>query len=195
MDPWTPWNSPGQNTGVGSLFLLQGIFPAQGLKPVLPHCRQILYQLSHKESHLCMHVFKTQPFSMHQVIVWLQKEKKLAITNSWIVLNSNFLKKIISTLIGKKMLWPPSIISHSIIIRVSYERWKKRGKEEIEKGKELAVSSADPKAGRRSWFIINSDSSIPFSSKFQPFGALPWGLREKPVISCPWGCSWQSVWH
>ena len=30
--------------------LLQGIFPTQGLNPGLPHCRQILYQLSHKES-------------------------------------------------------------------------------------------------------------------------------------------------
>ena len=37
-------------TGVGSLFLLQGIFPTQGLNPGLPHCRQILYQLSHKGS-------------------------------------------------------------------------------------------------------------------------------------------------
>ena len=47
--PWT-WNSPGQNTGVGSLSLLQGIFPTQGLNPGLPHCRLILYQLSHKGS-------------------------------------------------------------------------------------------------------------------------------------------------
>ena len=46
----SPWNSPGQNTGVGSLSLLQGIFPTQGLNPGLPHCRQILYQLSHKGS-------------------------------------------------------------------------------------------------------------------------------------------------
>ena len=45
--PWThPWNSPGQNTGVDSLFLLQGIFPTQGSNTGLPHCRQILYQLS-----------------------------------------------------------------------------------------------------------------------------------------------------
>ena len=43
-------NSPGQNTGVGSLFLLQGIFPIQGSNSGLLHCRQILYQLSHKES-------------------------------------------------------------------------------------------------------------------------------------------------
>ena len=42
------WNSPGQNTEVGSLSLLQGIFPTQGSNPGLPHCRQILYQLSHK---------------------------------------------------------------------------------------------------------------------------------------------------
>ena len=37
-----PWNSPGQNTGEGCHFLLQGIFPTQGSKPGLLHCRQIL---------------------------------------------------------------------------------------------------------------------------------------------------------
>ena len=46
----SPWNSPGQNTGVGSLSLLQGIFPTQGSNPGLLHYRQILYQLSHKGS-------------------------------------------------------------------------------------------------------------------------------------------------
>ena len=46
----SPRNSPGQNTGVSSLSLLQGIFTTQGLNPGLPHCRQILYQLSHKGS-------------------------------------------------------------------------------------------------------------------------------------------------
>ena len=45
-----PWNSLGQNTGVGSLSFLQGILPTQGLNPGLPHCRLILYQLSHKRS-------------------------------------------------------------------------------------------------------------------------------------------------
>ena len=45
-----PWNSPGQNTGVGILSLLQGIFLTQRLNPGLPHCKQILYQLSHKGS-------------------------------------------------------------------------------------------------------------------------------------------------
>ena len=46
----SPWNSPCQNTGVGSLFLLQGIFPTQGSNPGLLHCRQILNQLSHQGS-------------------------------------------------------------------------------------------------------------------------------------------------
>ena len=52
VTPWAkhPWNSPGQNTGVGSLSLLQGIFPTQGSNPGLPHCRRILYHLSHQGS-------------------------------------------------------------------------------------------------------------------------------------------------
>ena len=49
----SPWSSPGQNTGVGSLSLLQGIFPTRGSNPGLPHFRRILYQLSHKGS-LCL---------------------------------------------------------------------------------------------------------------------------------------------
>ena len=47
---YSPWNSPGQDTGVGSLSLLQGIFPTQGSNPGLPHYRQILYQLSYEGS-------------------------------------------------------------------------------------------------------------------------------------------------
>ena len=47
---YSPWNSPGQDTGVGSLSLLQGIFPTRGLNLGLPHCRRILYQLSYQGS-------------------------------------------------------------------------------------------------------------------------------------------------
>ena len=43
-------DSPGKNSGVGCHALLQGIFPTQGLNPGLPHCRQILYHLSHQGS-------------------------------------------------------------------------------------------------------------------------------------------------
>ena len=58
-NPWTvaglssvlcPWDSPGQNTGVGCHFLLQGIFLTQELNLGVPHHRQILYHRSHRES-------------------------------------------------------------------------------------------------------------------------------------------------
>ena len=47
---YSPWNSPGQNTGVGSPSFLQKIFPTQGSNPGLLHCRWILYKLSHQGS-------------------------------------------------------------------------------------------------------------------------------------------------
>ena len=43
-------DSPGKNTGVGCHALLQEIFPTQGLNPGLPHCRWVLYQMSHQRS-------------------------------------------------------------------------------------------------------------------------------------------------
>ena len=44
------FKSLGQDTGVGSCSLLQGIFPTQGSNPGLLHWRWILYQLSHQQS-------------------------------------------------------------------------------------------------------------------------------------------------
>ena len=44
-----PWDFPGNNTGVGCHFLLQGIFLTQGSNSGLPHCGQTLYRLSHQE--------------------------------------------------------------------------------------------------------------------------------------------------
>ena len=51
VTPWTvayqdpQWDFPAKNTGVGYHFLLQGIFPTQGLNLGLPHCRQTPYRL------------------------------------------------------------------------------------------------------------------------------------------------------
>ena len=68
VTPWTvalfhPWNFSGKSTGVGCHFLLQGIFLTQGSNPGLPHCRQMLYRLSHQGSpHLTVnhiHVFSS----------------------------------------------------------------------------------------------------------------------------------------
>ena len=47
---YSPWNSPGQINAVGSLSILQGIFPTQGSNPGLLHCRWVLYQLGHQGS-------------------------------------------------------------------------------------------------------------------------------------------------
>ena len=48
-DSLEPQGKP-KNTGVGSLYLLQGIFPTQESNWGLLHCRQILYQLSYQGS-------------------------------------------------------------------------------------------------------------------------------------------------
>ena len=45
---FSPWDSPGQNTGVGSLSLLQRIFPTQESNRGLLPCRWILHQLSYE---------------------------------------------------------------------------------------------------------------------------------------------------
>ena len=59
---YSPWNSPGQNTGVGNLSLLQGIFSTQRLNPGLLHHRWVLYQLRHKEAHTKGKTFVYQAF-------------------------------------------------------------------------------------------------------------------------------------
>ena len=58
----SPWNYAGQNTGVGSLSLLQDIFPTQGSNPDLLYCMRIVYQLSHRGSPRILE-WVTFPFS------------------------------------------------------------------------------------------------------------------------------------
>ena len=85
---YSPWNSPGQITGVGSLSLLQGIFPTQGSNPGLPHCRQILYQLSHKGSPRILK-WVAYPFSRVSCIAgrfftnWAMREDCIPIFKRW----------------------------------------------------------------------------------------------------------------
>ena len=70
---YSPCNSPGQNTGVGSLLLLQGIFPTQGLNSGLPHCRWILYQLSYQGSP-CIVKAMVFPVVMYGCENWIIKK-------------------------------------------------------------------------------------------------------------------------
>ena len=64
-----PWNSPGQNSGVGSRSLHHGIFSTQGRNPGLPHYRWILYQLSHREAqdNLETNLVTTKPETVNHV--------------------------------------------------------------------------------------------------------------------------------
>ena len=70
---YSSWNSPGQNTGVGSLSFLQGIFPTQVSNPGLPHCRWIVYQMRHKGSPIAMlvgmkkHLTLDLPVSLYSI--------------------------------------------------------------------------------------------------------------------------------
>ena len=64
-----PWDSPGKNTGVGCRALLQGIVPTQDLNPGLPHCRRILYSLSHQRN-LRILEWVAYPFFLPQELNW-----------------------------------------------------------------------------------------------------------------------------
>ena len=78
------WDSPGKNTRVGCHFLLQGIFPTQGLNSDLLHCWQILYlliQVIRHNQHLGSQSFMgsiawdpTPPRPLHFLLFLLSKE-------------------------------------------------------------------------------------------------------------------------
>ena len=103
---YSPWNSPGQNTRVGSLALLQRTFPTQGSNPGLLHCRWILlpaepegkpsiYQITtgpcnptpvniprekHAPNDTCSPMFIAARFTIAKT--W--KQPKCSLTESWI---------------------------------------------------------------------------------------------------------------
>ena len=82
-------DSPSKNTRVGCPALLQGIFPTQGLNPVLPHCRWILYHISHHRSpsaHIYIYLnhfaiyLKLTHYCSSTILHFLEKEE---IKNTW----------------------------------------------------------------------------------------------------------------
>ena len=78
----SPWNSPGQKTGVGSLFLLQGISETQGWIPGLPHCGCILHKLSHQGSPI---ITRVGSLSLFQRIFLTQKSNQSLLNCRWIL--------------------------------------------------------------------------------------------------------------
>ena len=80
---YTLWNSPSQNTGVGTCSFLQVIFPTQGLNPGLPCCRGILYQLSHQGSSIILE-WAAYPFSSRSF--WPRNWIRVSCIAGWFLL-------------------------------------------------------------------------------------------------------------
>ena len=76
--------SAGTNTGVGCYALLQGIFPTQGSNPGLPHCRWILYHLSHQGTpSICKYKYSWEEKPVNSTLnlcVWLFLNIKVLLT-------------------------------------------------------------------------------------------------------------------
>ena len=85
---YSPWNSPGQNTGMGSHSLPQGIFPTQGLNPGLLHGRKIIYHPSNQGSILLL------PFNLNTVYMLYSNK------NMFLIFKKRF-----------KMMWAQVLIS------------------------------------------------------------------------------------
>ena len=106
------WDSPGKNTGVYCHALFQGIFPTQGSKPSLLHCRWILYYLSHKEKE--KNEGNTTKFTVFwRGVIRLQsspeiKPSKYLSNSKWYYLLSAFLQSAVERKI--KFHWEVTIL-------------------------------------------------------------------------------------
>ena len=105
---YSPWNSPGQNNGVGSLSLLQGVFLTQGLNPSLPHCRQIPYQLSHKGSPRILE-WVAYPFSNSSS--WPRHQTRVSwiaggFFTNWVIREAYLRKGGVNRFLDKKQTFP-----------------------------------------------------------------------------------------
>ena len=79
----SPWNSPGNNTGVGSHSLLQRIFLIRESNPSLPHCRQILYCLSYQESPVIRELLIKTKMRYHYISISTVKIYNTDNTKYW----------------------------------------------------------------------------------------------------------------
>ena len=115
---YSPWNSPGKNTGVGSLSLFQGIFPTQGLNPGLPHSRWILYHLSHKGSPRIQE-WVSYPFSSRYS--WPRNSTRVSCTAGRFFTNWDFREAHICTSLKQSLyLFPAHYLTHWIWSKKSF---------------------------------------------------------------------------
>ena len=73
--------SPGKNTGLGCHVLLQGLLPTYGLNPGLPHCRQILYHLSHQRINVTYSHIDDVEILMQMGVAIAKKKRSFLISN------------------------------------------------------------------------------------------------------------------
>ena len=98
-------DSLGKNTGVGCHAFLQGIVSTQGSNPGLPHCRQILYHLSHQESPLgaiflislgygglccCAQVFSSSSKQVPLFDTWVSHRSGFSCCGAWALGHAGF---------------------------------------------------------------------------------------------------------
>ena len=114
---YSPWKSPSQNTGVGSLSILQGIFPIQGSNPGLLYYRRILYQLSHKRSpwqhyteHISLNTTTHILITLHSQSFFYAEVTLLALSSPSLTLppplaRTSFFLLFGETVIGQHSLW------------------------------------------------------------------------------------------
>ena len=103
--------SPGKYTGVGCQSLLQGIFPTQGSNPGLPHCKQILYQLSYQGMYctIIWHLYTLQ--SNHH-----NKSSYHPSQYSWLTSPTLFTSQLPSFLVTGNLISVSTILAFSAVI-------------------------------------------------------------------------------
>ena len=96
LGPHSPWNSPGQNTGVGSRSLLQGVFPTQGSNPGLPHCSGFFTSEPRgkpKNTGVCCH-------SLLQGVFLIQESNWGLLHCRWILYQLSYQREMVSIFEG-----------------------------------------------------------------------------------------------
>ena len=117
-----PWNFPGKSIGGGCQFLLQGIFPAQGLNLGLTHCRQMLYHLSQFYFEKCSLRIPWKSSGLDSVFPWQRAWVQFLVGELRSRMPCGVLKKK-QTLLVKRSVWKNSrgIIETSTWMIISSE--------------------------------------------------------------------------
>ena len=135
---YSPWDSPGQSTAVGSHSLLQGIFPTQGSNLGLPHCRPILSQLNHTVQKWHQKLALRDEALAVSGWVWFEEEQR----NTWYL--------------EMDMGWRDS---YTFSKDVQNQRWRWPSREILVKGGERErIPGAVPRLGK----MMVGSSSGPF---------------------------------